>query len=217
MVRTATDIPRKAGTFHAVRFYENEASLCRIVAEFLGEGLITGQPALVIGTDQHRAGIVEELAARHIDVERLRVAGDVLLLDARELMATFMVRGVPDAELFEASARQAIKRLRRGRKDRTIRAYGEMVDLLWKDDRSVAAIQLEILWNKLAASDDFSLLCGYAMGNFYKDASVDLICQQHTHVIATPGPLSRVGAEQPVNQPPSSSDRHRAGAAPSAY
>jgi len=187
MVRARTDTPRDAGTFHAVRFYENKASLCRIVAEFLGEGLATGQPALVIGTGEHRSGIVEELGARNLDVERLEVTGDLLLLDARELMSTFMVRGVPDAELFRVSASQAIERLRRGRKNRTIRAYGEMVDLLWKDDRSVAAVQLEMLWNKLAASRDFSLLCGYAMGNFYKDASIDLICQQHTHVIGAEG------------------------------
>jgi hypothetical protein len=56
-----------------------------------------------------------------------------------------------------------------------------MVDLLWKDDQHVAAIVLEMLWNKLAATEDFSLRCGYSMGNFYKDASVADICSQHTH------------------------------------
>ena len=47
-------------------------------------------------------------------------------------------------------------------------AYGEMVDVLWKAGQDVAAIRLEMLWNKLAAMHDFALLCGYAMGNFYK-------------------------------------------------
>lgn len=36
----------------------------------------------------------------------------------------------------------------------------------------------------LANSHDFSLLCSYAMGNFYKDASIDDVCRQHTHVVS---------------------------------
>ena len=78
-------------------------------------------------------------------------AGDLLLLDAREMLATFMVDGHPDVKLFLEHATQAIERLCRGRKDCTVRAYGEMVDLLWKDDHHVAAIVLEMLWNKLAS------------------------------------------------------------------
>lgn len=170
-----------AGQFHAVRFYDSKESLCRIVAAFLGEGLEVGQPGLVIGTPEHRAGIIGALRGRGFDVDGLLAAGDLLLVDAREMLATFMIDGEPNANLFQEHATQAIERLCRGRKDCTIRAYGEMVDLLWKDNQHVAAILLEMLWNKLAASASFSLLCGYAMGNFYKDASVVDICSQHTH------------------------------------
>ena len=186
MPKPSSDTPR-AGHFHAVRFYESPQSLCRIVAEFLGEGLVSGQPALVIGTSDHRAGILNELRARHFDVDRMQAAGDLLMLDAREVMATFMVDGVPNAELFAANATVAIEKVCRGRTECTIRAYGEMVDLLWKDGQSVAAVQLEMLWNKLANTHDFSLLCGYAMGNFYKDANIRDICDHHTHVVGADG------------------------------
>jgi hypothetical protein len=176
-----------SGHFHAVRFYENKESLCRIVAEFLGEGLITRQPALVIGTPEHCAGIIGELRERHFDVDRMQAAGDLLVLDARETMATFMVDGVPAAELFHATASQAITRVCGRRRNRTIRAYGEMVDLLWQDGQTTAAVRLEMLWNKLAMTQDFSLLCGYSMGSFYKDAGVSEICNQHTHVVGVDG------------------------------
>jgi hypothetical protein len=33
--------------------------------------------------------------------------------------------------------------------------------------------QVEMLWNRLANIHDFSLLCGYSMGNFYKDAMIE--------------------------------------------
>jgi hypothetical protein len=176
-----------AGQFHAVRFYDTKESLCRIVAEFLGEGFVTGQPGLVIATPEHCAGIVEELRARHFDVDGMQLAGDLLLLDAQETMSAFMVDGMPDADLFKATMTEAITNVCRGRTDCTIRAYGEMVDLLWKSGHTVAAVRLEMLWNKLAMTHEFSLLCGYAMGNFYKDASINEICQQHTHVLGTGG------------------------------
>jgi hypothetical protein len=172
-----------SGHFHAVRFYENKESLCRIVAEFLGEGLIAHQPALVIGTPEHCAGIVQELRARHFDVERMQAAGDLLLLDARDVMSTFMVDGVPNGDLFAASAAKAIERICGGRPNVSIRAYGEMVDLLWQDSQTTAAVRLEMLWNKLAMNHDFSLLCGYSMGSFYKDASMSEICDQHSHLV----------------------------------
>jgi len=179
--------PPARGHFHAVRFYENEKSLCRIVAGFLGEGLASGQPALVVATPEHRRGIIDELRARHFDVVRMHAAGDLVMVDARKLMSGFIVDGVPDARLFAEGATRVLERTARGREALTIRAYGEMVDLLWKDGYDVAAIQLEMLWNKLARTHDFSLLCGYAMGNFYKDACVATICAEHTHVVGADG------------------------------
>jgi hypothetical protein len=185
------DMVKKAGNesghFHAVKFYESRESLCRIVAEFLGEGLLTQQPALIIATPEHRAGILAELRLRHFDVEGTQAAGDLLLLDADETLATFMVDGMPDADLFFATATSALARVCRGRTSCTTRAYGEMVDVLWKAGQDVAAIRLEMLWNKLAMTDDFALLCGYTMGNFYKDASLAEIHQHHSHVVAGQG------------------------------
>jgi hypothetical protein len=58
-----------------------------------------------------------------------------------------------------------------------------MVDVLWKKGRAEAAIKLEILWNELAQTHTFQLLCGYSMGNFYKQTKYfEQVCQQHSHV-----------------------------------
>jgi len=70
-----------------------------------------------------------------------------------------------------------------------------MVDVLWREGQQDAAIRLEMLWNQLANTRKFSLLCGYSMGSFYKDAAFDAICHQHTHV------LSIDGAAAPVRPP----------------
>jgi len=175
-----------SGRFHAVRFYEDDKALFRIVAEFLGDGLAAGRPAIVIATPSHRAGVARELTARSLDVERLRLAGDLLLLDATKTLATFtfMVNDKPDSERFRSSMCGAIEEVCRGRENCTVRVSGQMVDLLWKDGEPEAAIRLEVLRNQLANSHALSLLCGYAMGHFYKDANLDDICREHGEAAA---------------------------------
>jgi hypothetical protein len=67
-----------------------------------------------------------------------------------------------------------------------------MVNLLWQDGLTSAAIRLERLWNELAKMHDFKLLCGYSMGNFYKDATVGEITRQHTHLLADTGEVATI-------------------------
>jgi hypothetical protein len=175
------------GNFQDVKFYESPESLCHIVVEFLGEGLIERQPALAIATPEHREGILAELRARQFDVESLQASGDLLLIDVSELLASFMVDGMPDAALFAGATTSAIEQVRRGRKDVTTRAYGEMVDVLWKAGQDEAAIRVELLWNKLATTHDFDLLCGYSMGTFYKGADLSAIPREHLQVVSPLG------------------------------
>ena len=192
MDKRAASNHESVGHFHAVRFYENKASLCRTVADFLGEGLAVGEPALVIATPVHREAVLSELRLRGVDVDQLEAAGELLLLDARDALAAFMVDGMPDAARFNAQVPAAIERLCRGRKA-TVRAYGEMVDVLWQDGFTAAAIRLEMLWNQLAMTHDFSLLCGYAMGSFYKDAGMRDVCAQHSRVVQAESVLTHRG------------------------
>ena len=169
---------------HAAKFYESEDSLCTTVAGFLAEGLTVRQPALVIATPLHVAAIELRLAQHDVDVARARRVGDLVVLDAEDTLGAFMVGDHPDVELFEANVGMVMDQIIRGRRGSVlIRAYGEMVDVLWKEGRTVAAIELEILWNKLALKHAFSLLCGYSMGNFLKQAEqFHEVCRQHTHV-----------------------------------
>jgi hypothetical protein len=169
---------------HAVQFYGNEYSLFTTVATFLGEGLKTRQPAIVIATESHRQAIEEHLCGRLIDCEQARRNGDLVMLDAEEMLGQFMIGDVPDPDLFEQNVGSVVKQVLDGRGRTVVRAYGEMVDVLWKQGRAEAAINLEILWNKLALKHSFALLCGYAMGNFYKQAKqIEDIRSHHTHVV----------------------------------
>jgi hypothetical protein len=165
-----------------VKFYDDDSSLFATVAGFLAKGLVNGEPAVVIATEAHRSGIVRRLRQLSVDVPHVTKSGDLLLLDARELLDSFMRDSAPDARLFRPKVSGIVERALR-RRNVVVRAYGEMVDLLWKDGQSSAAIQLEILWNQLAIQYGFSLLCGYSMGHFYKQAvRLEEVCAQHAEV-----------------------------------
>lgn len=173
--------------YHAVRFYEDDASLCRIVGDFLGDGFAAGQPAVVIATPSHREAIARALSSLSFDVDGLTGKGDLVVLDAEEALATFMKDGSPDPAAFDRNVGGLLDRLTATRPGTTVRAYGEMVDWLWKNDAADTAIRLEVMWNELAAKRSFSLLCGYSMGNFYKHGAYETICAQHSHVVTGDG------------------------------
>jgi DcmR-like sensory protein len=182
-----------SGHMHSVRFYDTDSALCRLVAEFIGDGLAAGQPAVVIATPEHRDGIAHGLRALSLDADHLRDDGELLLLDADETLSTFMRDGSPDAASFRLSIGSVLDRAIAGRSSAVVRAYGEMVDCLWKTGAAAAAVRLEVLWNELANAHRFSLLCGYSMGNFYKHGAYEDICRQHTHVISALGHATRIG------------------------
>ena len=178
--------------YHAVRFYDTDKSLSQIVAGFVRDGLVTGEPAIIVATPAHRAAILRELVGKGVDVVQLQRSDELMLFDAEELLSTFIVDRQPDEAKFETSMSKVIQRACRARPDCTVRIYGEMVDVLWKDGNYRAAIRLEMLWNQLANTQAFSLLCGYAMGQFYKEAALHEVCGQHTHLVSADGKLVAV-------------------------
>jgi hypothetical protein len=178
--------------FHAVRFYDNDKSLAQIVAGFLSDGLALGEPGIVVATPAQRAAILRELVAKGLDVVRLQRSDDLVLLDAAETLSTFMIDGNPDAARFNDGMCDVIKRACGARPNCTVRIFGQMVDILWQQGAHQAAIRLEILWNQLANTEVFSLLCGYAMGHFYKEANLDEVCAHHSHTIGADGRARKV-------------------------
>ena len=176
-----------AGHYHAVRFYEGEKSLAQITAKFLVEGLADHHPAIVVATPSMRAALIIELTTQAFDVVELQRSGELVLLDAKDLLSTFMIDGKPQPVKFNDMMCAVIDQACHGRSYCKVRIFGQMVDVLWREGQHEAAIQLEMLWNHLARNQAFSLLCGYAMGNFYKDANFEEICGQHSHVVAADG------------------------------
>jgi signal transduction histidine kinase len=151
---------------HTVQFYDDDEFLFDTVAQFLRAGLIEGDRVLVIASAGHTEGILKHLepglsgAALH--------TGQLTVIDASTMLAQFMVGSMPDPDRFRQVLSKTLSSMLEEHPGARIRAFGEMVDILWRDGNSNAAIRLEELWNEVAISRDFALLCAYVMGNFQK-------------------------------------------------
>jgi len=174
-----------SGGDHFVQVYKDEAFLLEAVAEYAGTGLRRGEGVVIIATPSHRAAFVQQLAGDGVDAEEALQRGQLLLLDADETLARFTLGGMPEWQGFRALIGDLIAKLRL--EYPTVRAYGEMVDLLWRRGEREAAIRLEEFWNDLAGLQTFSLLCAYYMDNLDQAAysgPLDCICRVHSHLIA---------------------------------
>jgi hypothetical protein len=170
---------------HDVQFYDDDAYLCASVTRFLADGIRHAQPVVVIATPAHRRAFQSALLAMSIDPDALHPV-DVVWLDARDTLSAFMEGGRPNAELFMATVGSVFEKVIASRRYVTVRAYGEMVDLLWREGKTEAAIELEELWNGLATQYAFALLCAYskeALGDKPDLECVARICAVHTNVL----------------------------------
>ncbi len=173
---------RRALNFHAVYFYDDSPSLARTVGGFIGEGLLAGQAAVVIATAPHAAAVRERLQAMGVDSEERLARSELVIADAHEMLDRFMVDGLPDMGRFMHAMTPIIENATGSRK-RLVRAYGEMVDVLWKNGNEAAAVSLEVLWNRLVVGRTCSVLCGYSSPDVGTGAGLDAICDQHSHVV----------------------------------
>jgi signal transduction histidine kinase len=172
---------------HAVQFYDNDVFLCETVARFANAGLAAGERLLLISTPAHVLGIFSRLDQELL--QRARQCGQITVLDARSVLDSFMLNGMPDAERFSWAVEQAMA-ASRSHPSARLRAFGEMVDLLWRDGNVDAAMRLEELWDTARVKYELTLLCAYGMGNFreHRDAAnFHDVCSVHTHVIPAEG------------------------------
>lgn len=168
---------------HVVQFYDDEAELVGVVAGYLSGALLDGDAVVVIATPRHREALHTALSA---DVEATAGLDEarLVVLDAAEILALVMVDGMPDVAMFDGVVGAAVRSAAGGRQ---VRAYGEMVALLWEAGNIAAAIELERLWNELAERTRFALFCSYP-AHLIADRDVAEafaeVCHLHSRVVA---------------------------------
>jgi len=182
-VAAGTEDLRRGPGAHAVLFYSDGDELAGQVSEFLLEAVRAGGVAVVIATRAHRDSIAAALAGAGIDVAAAQAAGLYVALDAFETMGRFVVAGWPSAASFWQVTSPIVARAAEA--GAPVHVFGEMVALLWDFGQVNAAIEVEAMWNELAAQYSFSLLCAYpadsVRGDQHQDALAE-VCRVHASV-----------------------------------
>ena len=188
---------------HDVQFYSQDKFLLEGLSEYIGKALRSGDGAVVVATEQHRNGLLQWLTAQGLDVTSFIERGQFITLDARQLLTSFMgpAQHWPDEKRFQEVVGEVISRARScapGSESR-VAIFGEMVALLWADGKPEAAIRLEQLWNGLAHTHCFSLLCAYPMSSFSRKEDAELlvrICDEHSAALPTEGFMGLPGENE---------------------
>lgn len=186
---------------HVVQLYgEDDQLLAKNVSRYLAEGLRRLDGLVVIATPEHTQAIgrhlAEETAAATLEAQR---EGRLAFLDARATLDRILVDGQPDEALFDAVIGDALREARARSDTGKVRAFGEMVSLLWSEERYAEAGLLEGLWNAALAGGGYNLYCAYRIDVF--GAKADLsglnpIVRAHTHLCAGPRTMLSGGRER---------------------
>jgi hypothetical protein len=176
---------------HVVQLYgEDHQLLAKNVGRYLAEGMRRLDGLVAIATPAHAQAI-----ARHLAEEGARAVreaerdGRLVFLDARATLDRILADGQPDEGLFHSVVGETMREVRARSGSGKVRAFGEMVGLLWSEARYALAERLEELWNSLLAGSDYSLYCAYRIDLFDRDvdkAGLNSIVLAHTHLFAGP-------------------------------
>ena len=180
---------------HAVQVYSELDDLAVSVGRLLDSGFRAGEPALVIATPEHRQVFAQELERHGWDVDERQENGLLTQCDADETLAAFMDGDRPSTARFEEVVGDVLDGIARRFPARTIRAFGEMVDLLLQRGLPDAAFAVEELWSAQLETRRFALLCAYELDVFDLETQTSTLPQivrthMHPRPVADPARLA---------------------------
>lgn len=167
---------------HVLQVYRSENVFMDTLAGFIGDGLERGEATIVIATAAHRSSLEVRLREAGHDLDSARADARYIALDAAETLSRFLRQGFPDTACFERVVRDVVLQARGP--GRPVRAFGEMVALLWAGGLTDATLRLEQLWNELLAREQLTLFCAYPRIGATRDLSDAFtdICAAHSQV-----------------------------------
>ena len=167
---------------HVVQFYGRDEELAERVTDYLLGALDGGGVAIIIATPEHRREFETWLGQAGVDLAAARDDGSYLALDAGQTLHELMPAERLDPGAFDRVIGSVIRGAGAG--GRPVRAFGEMVALLWDDGLVSDAVQLEERWNELGDRHPFSLFCGYRADSATRDlAAFAEVCRLHGEIL----------------------------------
>ena len=149
---------------HVIPFHADEGMLIDQIWNFVSPALLAGDPVILIAGSARLAKLESRLA-RHRWSEGLPLnAGSrCTMLDAEQALSRITVNGQISEQRFHEVIGAVVAQAAEQGSSR-IKAYGEMVALLYAKQEEEAAVRLERFWNTLIGRHPLSLLCACPTG-----------------------------------------------------
>ena len=172
---------------HAVEILGDADRPTEALGRYVAAGLRSDAPAVVISRPERWQSLLRELAARGWNPSALQRERLLNHRNAEDALEEIMRDGSPDSGAFTRVIGGLLDEVATLFPGKTIRAFGEMVDILWARGQEQAALALEGLWNDLARTRCFALLCSYRLDIFDLDVQRVLpdILRAHSHAQPT--------------------------------
>jgi hypothetical protein len=168
---------------HVLQIYEDDKSFLDLLESYIVGGLKADECVILIATRQHLNAINDRVKNKGFNLSALTLNECYVPLVAEEMLSKFMINNWPDEDLFTHELKQLIsKPIQRNQK---IRAFGEMVSILWSQGQGSATIHLEHLWNRFCSEHSLTLFCAYPKSGFTNSTteSLNRICGAHARII----------------------------------
>ena len=168
---------------HVVQIYDDEQSFLSLLEGFVTGGFDANDCVVVIATEEHLHALENRLRFKGYNLFELKLQNQYVPLSAHDTLSEFMINNWPDEVLFRHVMSRHIAKART--KQRNVRAFGEMVAMLYAKGHSGATVQLENLWNKICQIEGLILFCSYPRSVFNQSALEGIldICGTHSKMI----------------------------------
>lgn len=170
---------------HVLQIYESDDEFIDTLEGYVTSGFRAGESVIIIATPEHLKALNERLRQQKWDLFSLTLQDQYIPLSAEQALDQFMIHGWPDENLFYHLLTNLLLRARK--RNRRVRAFGEMVALLWAKGHVGATVHLEHLWTQYCEAEAFSLFCAYPKSGFTDDANESLteICRCHSKSVSS--------------------------------
>ena len=158
---------------HEILLCHDDAAILHGFTHFIAAALSAGNPAIVLATEPHRDGLLQQLRALGVPIDAAVDQGTYVALDAGEPTEAI--------EFLDAIRGMSEAAAKAGKKYPRVAFCGERAGRLWAEGKRVEAAQLEQLCDDLARAEKVDVLCVYPLPQGQDEISaLNSIFAEHT-------------------------------------
>ena len=183
-VPSLTSLSAVAGASHTVQFHANDDQFVDDVSELVGTTLRSGNPVVIVASDETRTRVAQRLQARHTNFAVFAEQGQYIEQDSALALSHVMQDGRPEKRRL-VDMMQRLERLRLAGPNgphKRLTIFGDITVALCRKGEFEAALEIERIWHDLTQSLSFLTICSYPAECFQHEGGRDQLsrlCAEH--------------------------------------